>query len=125
MPVGVLFAHELAHVRGYPVEGDANLIAFFATVLSNNPKLQYSGWLNLWLYLRNRDLDKLLNPGPRSDVERIFRRIRTEQIRWVGNLQTTVLDWYLKSNSVDEGVQSYSRVVVLAVGTEPYWDRFR
>ena len=31
----------------------------------------------------------------------------------------------LKANSVSEGVQSYSRIVLLAAGTESRWDRFR
>ncbi|PYS00617.1 MAG: hypothetical protein DMG12_17245 [Acidobacteria bacterium] len=120
-----VIAHELAHVRGYPAEGDANLIAFFATVLSNDPILQYSGWLNLWLYVRSPELDTLLQPGPRGDLQRVFDRIRGERVRWIGNFQTAILDWYLKANSVPEGVRSYSQVVLLAAGTEPFWDRFR
>jgi len=120
-----VIAHELAHVRGYPAEGDANLIAFFATVLSNDPILQYSGWLNLWLYVRSPELDTLFQPGPRGDLQRVFDRIRGERVRWIGNFQTAILDWYLKANSVPEGVRSYSQVVLLAAGTEPFWDRFR
>ena len=120
-----VMSHELAHVRGYPDEGDANVIAAFATLMSSKPDFQYSGWLSLWLYLRNRDLDKLLEPGPRSDLQRIFDRARAEQIPWIDNLQRAVLDWFLKANSVEEGVRSYSRVVLLTAGTEPNWDRFR
>ena len=120
-----VIAHELGHVRGYPNEGDANLIALFATVVSNDTYLQYSGWLNLWLYVRTRELDNLLDAGPRADLQRIFARARAEQIRWISNIQTAILDWFLKANSVDEGVHSYSQVVVLAAGTEPYWERFR
>ena len=120
-----VIAHELAHARGYPAEDDANLIAFFATALSKDPKLQYSGWLSLWLYLRTRQLDQLLNAGPRSDIARIVERIRSGEIRWISNFQTAVLDWYLKTNNVPEGIRSYSRVVLLAAGTEPYWNRFQ
>jgi hypothetical protein len=120
-----VIAHELAHVRGYPNEGEANLIAVFATIVSNDPHLQYSGWLNLWLYLRTRELDTLLDPGPQQDVQRVFERARREQIRWISNLQTAVLDWYLKANRVEEGIRSYSQMVVMAAGTEPYWGRFK
>ena len=52
-----VIAHELAHVRGYPDEGDANLVAVLATILSDNPKLQYSGWLQVWIYVRTPALD--------------------------------------------------------------------
>jgi hypothetical protein len=120
-----VIAHELAHVRGYPDEGDANVIAALATLLSQSPAFQYSGWLSLWLYLRNRDADMLLDPGPRADLQRIFNRSRVEQIQWINALQTVILDWFLKANHVEQGVRSYSRVVFLTAGTEPYWDRFR
>ena len=118
-------AHELAHVRGYPDEGDANLIAAFATLMSVDPGFQYSGWLNLWLYLRTRDREKLLETGPRSDIQRIFERERAEEIRWINDFQRSLLDWFLKANNVEEGVRSYSRVVLLAAGTEPTWERYR
>jgi hypothetical protein len=120
-----VISHELAHVRGYPDEGDANLIATFATLLSGDPAFQYSGWLNLWLYIRTRELDKLLDPGPRQDIQRIFERGQREQIRWISHFQRDLLDWFLKANSVGEGVRSYSRAVLLASATEPFWDRFR
>lgn len=120
-----IISHELAHVRGYPDEGDANFVAVLATILSEYPQHRYSGWLHLWLYLRNRELDALLDPGPRQDVQRIFDRFRREQIRWISNVQSAVLDLFLKANSVGEGVRSYSRVVLLAAGTQDTWDRFR
>jgi hypothetical protein len=118
-------AHELAHVRGYPDEGDANVIATFATLMSADPAFRYSGWVNLWLYLRTRDLEKRLDPGPRSDIQRIFERARAEQIGWINDFQQGLLDWFLKANSIEEGVHSYSRVVLLAAGTQPTWERFR
>src|SRR5262245_17423469 len=120
-----VMTHELAHVYGYAGEGDANLIAVFATIMSADPHFQYSGWMNLWLYVRSRKLDDLLEAGPRQDFERMIQRMRSEQIQWVTAVQGTILDWYLKSNSVHEGIRSYSQVVLLAAGTEPYWDRFR
>ena len=120
-----IFCHELAHVRGYPDEGDANVIAIFATVMSEDPLLQYSGWLNLWFYLRTRDLDKLLEPGPRKDIQRVVDRARAEEIRWVNDFQRALLDWFLKANNVEQGVRSYSRVVTIAAETEPFWEHFR
>jgi hypothetical protein len=120
-----VIAHEYAHVRGYTDEGDANVIAMFATLMSTDPALQYSGWLSLWLYLRTPETANLLDPGPRRDVERIFERARAEQVRWINDFQRALLDWFLKANSVDEGVHSYSRIVLTAAGSEPFWDRFR
>ena len=81
--------------------------------------------MNLWLYIRSGKVDALLEPGPRRDFDSMIRRMRSEQIRWLSAIQSTILDWYLKSNSVEEGIRSYSQVVLLAAGTEAYWDRFR
>ena len=120
-----VIAHELAHVRSYPDEGDANVIATLASLMSGDPAFQYSGWLNLWLYLRTGDLEKLLDPGPRNDMQRMFERARAEQIPWINNFQRDLLDVFLKANSVDEGVRSYSRVVLLAAGTQQSWERYR
>jgi hypothetical protein len=120
-----IIAHELGHVRGYPDEGDANFVGLMATLMSDNPRLKYSGWMELWLYLRRRESDSLLDPGPRQDLQRIFDRVRTERIAWISNLQAAMLDLFLKANRVPEGVASYSRIVVLAAGTENNWDTFR
>jgi hypothetical protein len=120
-----IIAHELAHARGYPDEGDANFVALLATLMSDNPRLRYGGWLELWLYLRTPQSDSLLDSGPRQDIRRIFERLRSERIAWVSNLQATMLDWFLKANTVPEGVRSYSRIVVLAAGTQNSWEQFR
>lgn len=121
----LVIAHELAHVRGYPNEGDAQFIAFLATVTSDDPLVQYSGWISTWLYLRNPELDRLLDEGPKHDLERIFTRMREQTVHWVSLAQTAILDWYLKANKVEGGVRSYSRVVLLAVGTQESWERFK
>ena len=120
-----VIAHELAHVRGYPDEGDANVIAAFATLMSPDPAFQYSGWLSLWFYLRTSEIEKLLDTGPRNDIERILERARREQIRSISDFQRSLLDIFLKANSVQEGVRSYSRVVLLVAATQPSWDRYR
>ena len=120
-----VIAHELAHVRGYPEEGDANFIALMATALSDNPRLRYSGWLTLWLYLRSRAGDALLEAGPREDIQRIYARERADRITLISNIQSATFDLFLKANNVPQGVRSYSRIVILAAGTRPTWDRFR
>ena len=120
-----VMAHELAHVRGYPEEGDANVIAAFATLMSDDPAFQYSGWLNLWPYLATRDLGPLLHKGPRDDLQRISDRAQSEQIEWINDFQRALLDLFLKANNVEQGVRSYSRVVLLVAGAQESWERFR
>jgi hypothetical protein len=120
-----IITHELAHVRGYPDEGDANLAALFATVSSDDPLFQYSGWFNLWLYLRTPELDALLNDGPRLDLQLFFLRQQSQEIAWVSNLQASILNLFLKANSVDEGIRSYARFVKLAVASRDKWSEYQ
>ncbi len=117
-------AHEIAHVRGYPNEGDANFIALMACVNSNDPSFQYSGWLTLWLYLRSAETDEWLDEGPRQDLEAMFMRRRDNRVEWVNDIQARTFDLFLKANRVEGGIRSYARIVTLALGTEPSWERF-
>jgi hypothetical protein len=120
-----VMSHELAHVRGIPNEGDANLIALFATIASGDPAFEYSGWMYLWLYLRNEERDKLLEPGPRRDLELLFARMRAQEAPWASSLQAMILDWHLKANNVPEGRASYSKFVALAMATRDRWKDFQ
>ena len=81
----------------------------------------------MWELLLALDLVQrhMKRPFEPDSLVRPIQRVRSERIRWIGNFQTVILDWYLKANRVPEGVRSYSQVVLLAAGTEPYWDRFR
>jgi hypothetical protein len=118
-------SHELAHVRGIPDEGDANLVATLATLASDDPAFQYSGWFHVWLYVRDAQRDRLLDPGPRRDLQIFFDRIRAQEVRWASLLQSTVLDWHLKANHVEEGVASYSKFIRLAIATKDQWQNYR
>ena len=120
----MILAHEIAHVRGYPNEGEANFIALMACVNSNDRAFRYSGWLTLWLYLRSRETDGLLDEGPRQDLEAMFNRRRDNRVEWVNDIQARTLDLFLKANRVEGGIRSYARIVTLAIGTEPSWVRF-
>jgi len=120
-----VMTHELAHVRGIPNEGDANLVATLATLASDDPAFRYSGWFHLWLYLQNAKRDALLDAGPRRDLQIFSERVRSQEIPWVSNLQSAVLDWHLKANRVHEGVASYSKFVTLAIATQDRWQEFR
>src|SRR5262249_49811175 len=96
-----------------------------ATIASDDPEFQYSGWLHLWLYLRNAKRDALLDPGPRRDLQILFERIRSQELHWASSLQSAVLDWHPKANHVEEGVASYANFVRLAIATQDDWRKFR
>jgi hypothetical protein len=121
----VVVMHELAHVLGYANEGEANYIAFVAAIHASDPLSRYSGWMYLWLYLRTRNSDSLLDAGPRADLQTIYDRIRGDEVEWVSRASERTLDTFLRANRVRGGTRSYSEIVRLAVGTRPSWNRFR
>ena len=50
--------HELAHLKGYIYEDEANFIAFMACINSDNLFFQYSGYLNVLNYV-SKDFRKM------------------------------------------------------------------
>lgn len=119
-----LMSHELAHVRGVANEGEANLVALLATVASDDPRFQYSGWFHLWRYLPRYDEIKL-DAGPRADLRASSLRYQANEVAIVNEFQSAILDAHLKANAVPAGLQSYSEFVVSAVASQPRWQDFR
>lgn len=44
-------AHEMAHQRGIARENEANFVAYLVCIVSDDPYMQYSGYLNMYEYL--------------------------------------------------------------------------
>ena len=118
-----LMSHEIAHVRGIANEGEANFVALLATVASDDPRFQYSGWLELSGYLGIPS--SRLDPGPQADRRAIRDRLASRRIALISNVQTVVLDAHLKANAVPGGIRSYSDIVGLAIASQPRWSEFR
>lgn len=124
--------HELAHLRGYIYEDEANFISFLACVQSGNKVFEYAGYLSVLNYLDNdfyRAVGKnreayLAQPVIDEQViednvfvtdeewERINERALLET-EMVANVTDTLVDASLKINGVNDGKISYSRVVNL------------
>jgi len=119
-----LMSHEIAHARGIANEGEANLVALFATVASDDPRFQYSGWLEMWRYLVFDASDRL-DPGVRADLRAIDERFLAKQVRIISRVQTAMLDAHLKANAVPQGIRSYSDFVALAILSQPRWKEFQ
>ncbi len=118
-----LTAHELAHVHGIADEGDANFVAFLATVESPDVWFRYSGAFEMWVHLGGPV--ELLDPGPRRDLQAYYTRIRLQEIPRVARLQSRILDSHLKANGVENGIASYSQFVALAIATQDRWKEFQ
>lgn len=130
--------HELAHLRGYIYEDEANFIAYLACVESDDAFFQYSGYLSVLVYLYN-DLYRARQADPESyarAAEAVHPIAVTEQVwedstfvtdeEWeringkalidtevVDQAADVFIDTNLKVNGVSDGSISYSRVVRL------------
>lgn len=117
-----VLAHEWAHLSGFAPESDASYVGLLA-VLRADPASQYSGWLELVSEAANQlqpitqrlVLDRLA-AGPRADQDAIRQRLQM-LVRPVERAAWTTYDRMLKSQGVEDGVRSYSRVVQLLIGT--------
>jgi len=138
MNLPATMCHELAHLKGFIYEDEANFIGYLACVESDDIYFEYSGYLSVLGYLE-RDLAKAAKEDPEGyaavceaqglvqllDVvyeddifvtdeewERIEGKalIETETMDQIAD---AFVDTTLKVNGVSDGMMSYSRVVEL------------
>ena len=122
-------AHELAHQRGIAREDEANFIAFLVCMASDDPYIQYSGYLNMFEYV-----SAALNTADSSRYQALFADleydVRMEEVAYaefyakyrhskVSHVSNAVNDTYLKLQGTP-GAQSYGMVVDLAVAYYKY-----
>lgn len=124
--------HELAHLKGYIYEDEANFIAFMACIEADEPFLQYSGYLNVLNYVstdyKNSANEKawnsrtLISKQVASDLvfltDETWDRINksspfsTDTVETISN---HVINSSLRLNGVTDGIKSYHRVVRLLI----------
>ena len=130
--------HELAHTKGFIYEDDANMIGFLACVQSDDPFLQYCGYLSVLNYVNNDFYDSI--EGDLSVYKKHIRikdavaddNIFLTREEWqtvekkaviktstVKSVSSTLMDTTLKLNGVQEGVLQYYNVVGLLLA---YYD---
>lgn len=124
--------HELAHTKGFIYEDDANMIGFLACVQSDDPFLQYCGYLSVLNYVNNDFYDSIegdlsvykkhirINDAVADDNIFLTREewqtvekkavIKTSTVK---SVSSTLMDTTLKLNGVQEGVLQYNNVVGL------------
>jgi hypothetical protein len=119
-----VLAHEWAHLSGYAPEDDASFVGLLAA-LRAGPAAEYSAWLDLAMTAGGQlqpVTQKLvfanLADGPRNDRLAIYRRVMAARVETVDRAAWATYDQFMKSQGVEEGVQSYSRVVELVLGTD-------
>jgi hypothetical protein len=111
-------AHEWSHVAGYAREDEANFLAIVSCARSNDPVVQYSGWVELFLYLppEARYSQKTFIPLVWADFAALRERNRRHINVSLANFSWRTYNTYLKSNHVASGIQNYDEVTRLYLG---------
>lgn len=128
----VTMCHELAHMKGFIYEDEANLIGFLACINSEDPTFQYSGYLSVLNYIdndyyesigKNKQLYKeQVKISPEVKKDNVFLTkdawVKVEQkavvkTAVVAKISDEFLETNLVLNGVSDGILSYSRVVGL------------
>ncbi len=130
--------HELAHLRGYIYEDEANFISYLACIQSEDNVFRYAGYLSVLVYLNN-DLYAAWQKNPAAYEEAVAQLapIAVDNQVWIDNTFVTDEEWEringkalietevveeaadtfietnLQMNGVSDGRISYSRVVKL------------
>jgi hypothetical protein len=117
-------AHEWAHLAGFADESEANFIALLTCLRSEDPAVQYAGWLALYPNMpasgfHNEQAESKLKLDPRvvADLEAIYQQQKRDIRPWVNAAQWDFYDRFLKANHVTAGVASYGLFLRLLAGT--------
>lgn len=105
-------AHERAHLSGFAWEEAASFVALLSCWRSEDPRIQYSAWLSLWMTLRGGVDGR--EPGVRRDMLAISEFVRQHR----GGESAAVWNAYsgfLSAHGVKGGRRSYGRVSGLAL----------
>ncbi len=122
--------HEMAHQRAIAREDEANFIAFLACMNTSDPYFIYSGyymavvnclnalytvnyelWTNAWQYMSHQLRTDI------SAASEFWQQFETP----VARISDSVNDVYLQANNIEDGVESYGRLVDLLLSYyEPY-----
>lgn len=118
-------AHEMAHQRGIARENEANFLAYLVCIGSDDPYMQYSGYLNMYEYLASPlytaspelyyEVVQSLDFRVRYDLQCYSEFFDKYRDNVAADVSDTVNNTYLVLQGTAEGSRSYGMVVDLAV----------
>ena len=117
--------HEMGHAYGFGDEGTCNFLAYVGGVDSEDPFIAYAAHLDFYRtlatnYLRYEPEDyqefrATLPIGIQSDLNAINDNLRAYP-DIMPRVRYAAYDTYLKAQGIKEGMQNYSRVIMLVKG---------
>lgn len=116
--------HEIAHQVGYASESEANFIGYLAAIHSNEKYFNYSGYLMALRYCISEvyrkepesfeKLKTLINKGILKDLQQ-SQQFWKSYNNWTEQYFKLFYDNFLKANKQKDGIQGYSKMVVLLI----------
>lgn len=115
----IIMAHELSHARGVMREDEANFLAYYICINSDNFYLQYCGYMLAFTVMINNfainkeaSAQELYNSLP-EQIRTEFKNALEFYDKYDSKFLTSVSEFFnnlwLKSNKVKEGTASYSK----------------
>jgi hypothetical protein len=115
-------AHELAHGYGFGNEAVCNFLGYLACIRSEDPAIQYAGYLTYWRYVygelmafvTEEDYNKeraTISRGMYNDLELLYETLDSYP-PFIPYIQQTTYDLFLKAQGIEEGIESYNEVVL-------------
>lgn len=130
-----VYAHELSHVLGISNEAEANLYSYLVCTASDRPEVRFSGYFSLFPYVLGnayRLLDKeafeawkaKLRPEIRELYNRKTAYWHVRYSPWIGKIQDTAYNLFLKGNRISSGTANYSEVIELVIACHATGENF-
>lgn len=130
-----VYAHELSHVLGISNEAEANLYGYLVCTASDRPEVRFSGYFSLFPYVLGnayRLLDKEAfeswKAKLRPEIKELYnRKTAYWQARyspWIGKIQDTAYNLFLKGNRISSGTANYSEVIGLVIACDATGENF-
>lgn len=111
--------HEMAHQVGYASESEANFVGFLAATHSSDTLMQYSSYLDMFLYAWTnlkmvdttaaKQFGDQLHVGIKRDLN-TYRKFIYDHRTFVSDWTDLLYDYYLKQNRQRKGIESYREV---------------
>lgn len=117
-------AHETAHYMGFAREDEANFLAFYVSQFSDDASLRYSATMLALVNCGNKLVEKdpelyysirgaIFTEGMERDLEEYRNYYNTYDKTVTKSVSNNMNDAYLKHNGLDDGINSYGRMVDL------------
>ncbi len=130
-----ILAHEKSHLYGIAHETEANFIAFYTCIRSENRFIRYSGYFEVLSYFIDQYRSKhteeeytKLRRSIREEIREEFKKQKERYEKHKSKLNDMILDAYdiyLKSNSISQGSKAYSQVVEMIISSNILEDEMK